>query len=122
MDILEYLQSAGTHGRNHSLDFIMALYAIYLERKGYPDIDKVIISNKDVFDWIKMHGGSISNITLQCRKAEIVKMGLAVKSHRKRGAGDDLILTKKGIKIAEITKNFINDVAQAFIEDKQNVR
>ena len=113
MDILEYLQSAGTHGRNHSFDIVLAVYDINFKRKKL-NRNEVIISNKDIFNWIREHGSTISNITLQYRKAELAEMGIVTKHHRKRGSGEDIMLTKKGFKIAEIMKKFIDEVAQVY--------
>jgi repressor of nif and glnA expression len=115
LDILEYFQSAGTHGRNHSFDMILAVYDISLQRKKL-NRNEVIISNKDIFNWIREHGGTISNITLQYRKAELAEMRLVTKLRRKRGSGEDLMLTKKGLKIAETIKKFIDEVAQVYAQ------
>ena len=115
LDILAYLQNAGTHGRNHSFDMILAVYDISLQQKKL-NRNEAIISNKDIFNWIREHGDTISNITLQYRKAELTEMRLVTKHRRKRGCGEDLKLTKKGFKIAETIKKFINEVAQVYAQ------
>jgi DNA-binding transcriptional ArsR family regulator len=109
LEILTYLQSTGSHGSNHSIDFILALYEITLKRKKV-DRSNPIISNKDIFTWIREHGGTISNITVQNRKAELTEMGIVTKHRRKRGSGEDIKLTTKGLKIAEAIKSFIDEV------------
>ena len=43
-------------------------------------------------------------------------MGIVTKHHRKRGSGEDLMLTKKGLKIAETMKKFIDEVAQIYAQ------
>ena len=115
MNILEYLQSAGVHGRNHSLDFLLAAYDITMQQRT-PDCNEVIISFKDIVKWIASHGSSISTVTYQSRKDDLAEMGLLIKCRRKRGSGEDIKLSKKGLKIAEIMKKFVDNVTQAYIE------
>jgi repressor of nif and glnA expression len=110
LEILAYLQGTGSHGSNHSIDFILALYEITLKRKKVDRINP-IISNKDILTWIREHGGTISNITVQYRKAELADMGIVTKHRRKRGSGEDIKLTNKGLKIGEVMKRFSDEIA-----------
>ncbi|VVB54453.1 Uncharacterised protein [uncultured archaeon] len=123
MDILEYLQSTGKDGSSHTFDFIIAIAELDAARKALlpqpidPEV-QVIIGNKDIFAWIKSHGGTISSITLQRRKTEAIDMGLAIKYHRKRGSGDDIIITKKCIRVAQVIKKFTEEIAVAFADQQ----
>jgi hypothetical protein len=40
------------------------------------------------------------------------------KHRRKKGSGEDLKLTEKGFKIAEIIKKFTDEVAQVYSEER----
>lgn len=115
MNILEYLESAGVHGRSHSLNFILAAYDITMQRRT-PDCNEVIISSNDIQKRIANHGSHISTVTYQSRKRDLAEMGLLIKCRRKRGSGEDIKLSKKGQKIAEIIKKFVDNVTQAYIE------
>ncbi len=83
MNILEYLQGAGVHGRNHSLDFILAAYDITMQQRT-PDCNEVIISANDIVKWIASHGSNISTVTYQSRKDDLAEMGLDKMSAKER--------------------------------------
>jgi hypothetical protein len=107
MNISKYLQSG-----SHSIDVIIAVYEITMQRKT-PECSEVVVSYKEIATWItKNCNGNISTIAYRERKTELLEMDLIAKIRRKRGSGDDIKLTDKGLKIAEITKKFLDKATQ----------
>ena len=77
MNILEYLESAGVHGRNHSLNFILAAYDITMQRRT-PDCNEVIISASDIQKWIANRQPHFY-CNLSIKKEEPMEIGLLIK-------------------------------------------
>ena len=117
MDILEYLQGVGVHGGSHSFDVLLAVYDTTMQRRT-PKCNEVVVSYNDVLTWINNHGRNISTVAYQARKTELTEMGIITKHRRKKGSGEDIKLSEKGLKIAEIMKKFIDEVAQVYTEEQ----
>jgi len=95
MEIVDYLQGRG----KHSIEVLLALHAM--------SIADGLVDWKDVKQWFRQHGSTISDGTFRRRRVELVELGLAEKVNTRDPLKFAVKLTAKGEKVAELLEDLI---------------
>lgn len=98
IDLLTYIQGKNKHG----IDLLMALHELTIEKQT--ESNTSIIEYKEIEMWMNEHGYGLA--AYPPRKEELKALGL-ITTHPRKNAGEDVELTEKGIKVAEIVCDLI---------------
>lgn len=103
MDILTYIQGKG----KHSIDILLAIYAITAERMQKEELKDIIISWKDIKEGVKSKGKTLSDGTYRDRRDELVDLGMLEKV-RTDPLKHNVRMTERGLRIGEAFQKFLD--------------
>jgi len=107
MKILNYIQGEG----KHSIDVLLAIYAITVERLQKQELQDIVISWKDIKEQVKSTGRTLSDGTYRDRRDELVDLGILEKV-RTDPLKHNVKMTQRGLQIGEALQKFIDTMKE----------